>query len=128
MTPEYKKLAYERATLQAIVRLAKENFLPKEGADDPELDIESEDLPRVDCLVPTEYVIGVVTKLQNLESKLAAEMQRFQFTKAESSYESDWKQEERPSQASPEKAGAPAAKGKGKGGKGGQQAPAAKSR
>lgn len=126
MTPEYKKLAYERATLQAIVRLAKDHFLPKEGADDPELDIESEDLARSDCLVPAEYVIGVVTKLQNLESKLAAEMQQFQFTKAESSYESDWKKEERPSGGSPEKPGAPAAKGKGKGGKGGAQAPAAK--
>lgn len=126
MTPEYKKLAYERATLKAIIRLAKDHYLPKEGADDPELDIESEDLIRVDCLVPQESVISVITKLQNLESRIAAEMQQFQFTKTESSYASEWKDEKRPPQSPPAKPSPPGPKGKGKGGKGGAQTPAAK--
>ena len=127
MTPEYKKLAYERAVLNSIIRLAKDHYLPKEGADDPELDIDSEDLARIESRVPTENITEVILKLQNLATSVADKMRRFQFVEVESTYESAWKQEkERPSESSPAAPAAPGGKGAGKGGKGGSKAPAHK--
>lgn len=120
----YKQLAYERATLLNVVRLARERYLPLEGMDNPEVRIESDDLPRSDCVVPEDAIIDVIVKLDKLADKIEKEMRQYSFTRVENNYEKEW--EERPSQSSPAKPGAPPTKGKGKGGKGSPQAPAAK--
>jgi hypothetical protein len=122
---QYKQLAYEKAVLMAILRLAQDKYLPVEGMDEAEIKVECEDLPRSDCAVPEDAVIDVLLRLRKLAENVGKEMSNYKFVRTESPYDKSW-QSERESKPSEEKPTAKGKQGKGKGGKGGPQAPAAK--
>jgi hypothetical protein len=125
MNSEYKKLAQERTILLALVGLAKEKFLPPEGEDDPEVKLSCEELPLSDSVIPEDPIIDVVLKLQKLAHNRELQMAKYRFVATkEQTYEQEWAEEDQ-SKSPPAQVGAPAAKGKGKGGKGSPQAPAA---
>lgn len=117
---QYKQLAHEKAVLLAVIRIAQDKYLPVEGMDAPELQIESDDLARSDCLVPEDAVIEVLMRLKKLVDTINSEMTDFKFVKTEGTYVKAW-HTERESQSSPEKPAAQGKQGKAKGGKGGSQ-------
>lgn len=121
----YRRLAHERAVLLALVRLAKDKYLPPEGLSEPELTIESDDLPRGDSRVPEDAVIDVLMSVQRLANGIEKEMGEFSFVRMEQRNEqrSEQKRAQEPSNSQSAKE---PGKGKGKGGKGGQQAPVTK--
>lgn len=122
---QYKQLAYEKAVLLAVFRLAQDKYLPVEGMADAEIKIECEDLPRTESEVPEDAVIEVLFRLRKLADNVSKEMSNYKFVKTEGPYDKSW-QSERESKPSEEKPPAQAKQGKRKGGKGGPQAPAAK--
>ncbi len=122
---QYKQLAYEKAVLMAVLRLAQDKYLPVEGMADAEIKIECEDLPRTESEVPEDAVIEVLFRLRKLADDVGKEMSNYKFVKTESNYDKSW-QSEREGKPSEEKPPAKGKQGKGKGGKGGPQAPAAK--
>jgi hypothetical protein len=122
---QYRQLAYEKAVLSALLRIAQDKYLPVEGMPDPELKIDSDDLPRSECTVPEDAIIEVLLRLKKLVDNVDKEMASFKFVKTEGAYDKAWVAE-RESQSSPEKSAAKGKQGKGKGGKGGPQAPATK--
>lgn len=125
---KYESLAYEHATMVAIIRVAREKFLPMEGVDAPEQRIDSEHLPRATSEVPEDSIIDVIVKLQRLADSKQAEMRKFNFVRTENSYESEWEPEERSKEPSNQKPPAQGGQGKKKRSKGGGQAPSAPSR
>lgn len=122
---QYRLLAHEKAVLQAIVRIAQDKYLPVEGTPDPELKIESDDLPRNECEVPEDAVIEVLMRFKKLIDNLDKEMSNFKFVKTEGAYDKAWIAE-RESQPSAEKPATQGKQGKGKGGKGSSQTPTTK--
>lgn len=122
---QYRQLAYEKAVLSALLRLAQDKYLPVEGMVDPELKIECDDLPRNECEVPEDAIIEVMMRVKRLIDNVTKEMASFKFVKTEGTYDKAW-QSERESQPSKESPAAKGKQGKGKGGKGGPQAPATK--
>jgi len=122
---QYKQLAHEKAVLLSIIRIAQDKYLPVEGMDVAEIEIESDDLARNDCKVPEDSIIEVLMRLRKLVDNINKEMTDFKFVKTEGTYVKAWNAE-RESQSSPEKPAAQGKQGKAKGGKGGSQTPAAK--
>ncbi len=118
---KYTSIAHEHATLLAIIRVAKERFLPMEGVDEPAVRIESEHLPRADSEVPEDTVIEVIMRLQRLAVDREGELKKFNFVKTESTYESAW-DEKRTKEPGQQKPPAPGGQGKVKSRKGGSQA------
>lgn len=92
MNTEYRKLAYERAVLMTLVRVAQERYLPITGADEPEVKIECEDLPRNESEVPEDAIIDVVLRLRNLAVKRELLMTKFKFVNTEASDEQEWEE------------------------------------
>lgn len=126
MNAHYRRLAHERAVLLALVRLAKDKYLPPEGLTEPELTVESDDLPRGDSRVPEDAIIDVLMSVQRLANNIEKEMGEFSFVRMEQKNEqrSEQKRTQEPSHPQPS---APAGQRKSKGGKGNPQAPATKS-
>jgi hypothetical protein len=112
MNTEYKKLAYERAVLMTLVRVAQERYLPITGADEPEVKIECEDLPRNESEVPEDAIIEVVLRLRNLAVNREMLMGKFKFVNTEASDEQEW-EEAGKSQGSEAQLGAKGPEGEG---------------
>ncbi len=130
MNTAYRKLAYESATLKALVRLAKEEFLPSEGSEEPTRQILCETLPVKDSKVPEDDVHDVILNLERVIRAKELEMSKYKFVATETDYEQEWTQgpTQKTAQASPRNSGGQAPgghgkQGKGRGGQGGSKAP-----
>jgi len=106
MNNAYRTLAYERAVLMTLVRVAKEKYLPIEGAAEPEVKIECEDLPRNESEVPEDAIIDVVVRLHQLAVNREVQMASFKFVSTEASNEQEWAEAAGKSQGSQEESGA----------------------
>lgn len=120
---QYKKLAYERAVLQAFVRVAREKFLPAEGEEEAEERVEAGELPRDISIVPEDEIIEMVVRIQRLADMRELEMTRYKHTLTEIDDEQEWN-EAKKTPTSPGSKGARPQGGKGKGQGGGARPPA----
>lgn len=126
MNNEYRKLAYERAVLMTLVRVAQERFLPIVGADEAEVKIECEDLPRNESVVPEDAIIDVVLRLRQLAINREVQMGSFKFVNTEASNEQEWAEAASKSESNQEESTEAGPAGKGKGGESHQQPAAAR--
>ena len=89
-TQQYVKLAQQRAAFMALSRLVQERYLPIEGADEPEMRVEAEDLPRNESEVSQEVWVEMAAKLNNLAAKRQEKMSGFRFVEASDLDEQEW--------------------------------------
>lgn len=93
MNPQYVNLAYEKAILQTLIRICRDDLMPSDVSEEPKQRIICDDLPPAIGTVPEEAVYLVTQKLYRMLSKREAELAKYTHTIKEDEDEDDYESE-----------------------------------
>jgi hypothetical protein len=93
MNPQYVNLAYERAILETLVRICRDELMPSDVSEEPKQRIIADDLPASINVVPEEAIYQVTQKLYRMLSKREAELARYTHTLQVDEEEEDYESE-----------------------------------